>query len=206
MNLYVNPEHYVNNNYDVKGRFVSYWHQIYEVLALQPQKVLEVGVGNKFFTSYLRQRDFNVTTLDIDAQLNPDVVGSVQRIPFANEVFDIITCFQLLEHIKYKYFLEALRELHRVSKFHVILSLPDATPVYRIFIELPRIKPIRMMLKHPFPRTATHTYDGHHHWEIGKKDYPLKKIESDIRRAGFRVRNTYRVFEFIYHRFFLLSK
>ena len=206
VNMKVDPEHYFNEEYDVKGRFVTYWHQINEVKTLNPKDILEIGVGNKFLSKYLKDRGFKITTLDIEAKLYPDVVGNVLTIPFSNGSFDVVTCFELLEHLPYSDFQKGLKELRRVSKLHVIMSLPDVTAVYRFHIELPRIKPIRKMIRHPFPRTSIHTFNGHHYWEIGKKNYPLRKIEQDIKHTGFTIRDTYRVFEFCYHRFFLLSK
>ena len=34
--------------YDQKPRWISYWHQIDEVLRLAPQTVLEIGIGNQW--------------------------------------------------------------------------------------------------------------------------------------------------------------
>ena len=197
---------YFKSAYDVKERFCSYWHQINEVLQLNPSKVLEIGVGNSFVTKYLQEQGTNVTTLDIAYDLRPDVSGSVLTIPFINASFDTVTCFQVLEHLPYENFLESLRELARVSQCHVIISLPDATTVYRVNIELPRIKPIKILIPHPFPRPTTHVYNGAHHWEIGKRQYPLEKIVRDIEKSNLNITKTYRVFEFYYHRFFILSK
>ena len=55
-------------------------------------------------------------------------------------------------------------------------------------------------------RKSLHKFNGEHYWEIGKAGYPLSKIIMDIQRAGFKVEKTYRVFEFPYHRFFILKK
>ena len=106
----------------------------------------------------------------------------------------------------YSEFPKALKEIHRVSRKHVVLSLPDVTTVYRVNIELPRIRPIKRLVNHPFHRPAQHVFDGEHYWEIGKIGYPLKQIELDIRQSGLNIIKTYRVFEFYYHRFFLLEK
>ena len=78
--------------------------------------------------------------------------------------------------------------------------------VYRMNIELPRIKPIKMLIPHPFPRPKRHEFDGFHHWMIGRTGFPLKKIKSDIISNGFRIAATYRIFEFYGHRFFVLEK
>ena len=197
--------HYFNISYDTKERFISYWHQIDEIISLKPKKVLEIGIGNRFVTRYLREKEVNVTTLDITHNLRPDVAGSVLAIPFKDGFFDVVACYEVLEHVPYRNFAGALKELGRVSCRHVILSLPDVTSVYRLNIELPRIKEIKKLIPHPFPQATVHVFDGEHYWEIGKTDYPLKKIKLDIKRAGLRIRKTYRVFESYYHRLFLLE-
>ncbi len=202
----VPSEHYFTESYDLKERFISYWHQINEVILLKTTNILEIGVGNGFVSNYLKGRGLKVTTLDINDELNPNVVGNVLAVPFIDKSFNIVACYEVLEHLPYKNFSEALREIHRVSLKYVILSLPDVTTVYRFNIELPRIKPIKKLVPHPFPRPASHGSDGCHYWEIGKAGCPLHKIKRDVIHSGFNLIRTYRVFEFYYHRFFLLEK
>ena len=197
---------YFDIDYDSKKRFCSYWHQINEIISLKPKKVLEIGIGNGFVTRYLRDKELNVTTLDIAHELRPDVAGAVLAIPFKNCSFDVVVCCEVLEHLPYSEFSKALKEIHRVSRKHVVLSLPDVTTVYRINIELPRIGPIKKLISHPFYRSTRHKFDGEHYWEIGKTGYSLKRIELNIRQSGLSIIKTYRVFEFCYHRFFLLEK
>lgn len=40
--------------YNYKSRWISYWHQIDEVLNLNPKNVLEVGVGDRIISKYLK--------------------------------------------------------------------------------------------------------------------------------------------------------
>ena len=202
----VAPDHYINPSYDSKERFISYWHQINEIITLNPKEVLEIGIGNGFVHNYLKEKSVKIKTLDIDKSLSPDVVGSVLKLPFTSESFDIVVCYEVLEHLPYSEFPKALKEIHRVSQKHVVLSLPDVTTVYRINLELPRIRPIKKLIPHPFHRPAQHTFDGEHYWEIGKTGYPFKRIELDIMQSNLNIIKTYRVFEFYYHRFFLLEK
>jgi len=206
MNLHETPVHYFRPSYDTKGRFNSYWHQIDEVISLAPRQVLEVGVGNGFVANYLKERGIDVKTLDIDHRLCPDIIGSVLEIPFANEVFDVVSCCEVLEHLPYSELKNALRELARVSQKFVILSLPDVTTSYRFNIEFPRLKPIKKLVLHPFHRAIRHEFDSEHYWEIGKISYALKKIIKDLQSSGFEIVKTYRVFEFRYNRFFSLRK
>jgi len=198
--------HYFDETYDVQGRFSAYWHQINEVISLQPAKVLEVGVGTGLVANYLKVRGIDITTIDVLHGLKPNITASVLAIPFSAQTFDIITCYEVLEHLPYSDFPKALQELGRVARKHVILSLPDVTTVYRLLIELPKMRPIKRLIPHPFPRSTVHKYDGEHHWEIGKTGYALHKIKLDITRSRFKILKTYRVFEFCYNRFFLLEK
>ena len=173
---------YFDIDYDSKERFCSYWHQINEIISFEPEKILEIGVGNGFTSKYLKDRNLNVITFDVENELSPDVVGSVLKLPFVSESFDVIACYEVLEHLPYSEFPKALKEIHRVSRKHAVLSLPDVTTVYRINIELPRIRPIKRLINHPFHRPAQHVFDGEHYWEIGKTS-PLKRIELDIRHS-----------------------
>jgi hypothetical protein len=50
----VEPAHYLKS-YDTKGRFISYWHQIDEIFKLSPENVLEIGIGNRFVSDYLKK-------------------------------------------------------------------------------------------------------------------------------------------------------
>lgn len=202
----VEPSHYFRKEYDSKGRFISYWYQISEVLSLEAGSILEVGIGNGFVTNYLKHRGINITTLDIDERLNPSVAGSVLKIPFKKTSFDIVVCYELLEHLPYDNFHNALSEIVRVSKCYAIISLPDITKTYRFYLELPKIGTIKKMVTLPQFRKRTHILGRYHYWEIGKADYTLKKIISDINKAGFNIEKTYRVFENPYHRFFILKK
>lgn len=205
MNTQADPDHYFSMSYDFKERFVSYWHQINEIVLLQPVNALEIGIGNSFVSNYLKMKGFNITTLDIDSRLKPDVIGDVLAIPFTQRSFDVVACYELLEHLPYDHFPKMLNQFLKVARSHVILSLPDVTTVYRLYVELPRTKPIKKMITHPFHRPPIHKYEGQHYWEIGKRNYPLTRIMHDIKQAGLNIQKSYRIFEFPYHRFFILT-
>ena len=206
MKLQVEQKHYFNKTYDSKGRFISYWHQINEIINLPHNIVLEIGIGNGFVSKYLKDRKINVKTLDIDKRLNPDIVGSVLDIPFASESFDVVTCYELLEHLPYENFNKALSEIFRVSKFYAVLSIPDSGRVYQLYLHIPKVGIIKKLIPLPRLKKLNHKYDGQHFWEIGKAGYPLDKITDDNQKTGFKIEKTYRVFENAYHTFFILYK
>lgn len=206
MKLQLAPNHYFNKSYDTKERFISYWHQIHEIIKLDPNKVLEIGIGNGFVSKYLKGRKIKITTLDIDKRLNPDVVGSVLRLPFANESFGVVACYEVLEHLPYEDFPKALSEIHRVSNSYAVLSVPDSTRAYRLDIQIPKIGELRKLIQLPRLRVPKHQFNGQHYWEIGKDEYNLQKIMGKIRNADFELKKTYRIFEMPWHRFFVIEK
>jgi ubiquinone/menaquinone biosynthesis C-methylase UbiE len=202
----VDPMKYRRRQYVYKERFISFWHQIDEILRLEPVHLLEIGVGNKLVSSYLKDVGVNVTTLDIDLRLDPLVVGTVDKLPFINESFDAVACFQVLEHISFEQLPLTLAEFHRIARKDVVISLPDVERAYPFHIHVPRLGEFKRIITIPRLRKLNHQFDGEHFWEIGKRQYPLSLIQKQMEDAGFRIANTYRVFENLYHRFFLLEK
>ena len=202
----VEPSHYFRREYNDKGRWISYWHQIDEILSLSPNSVLEVGIGNGLVANYLKQREINITTLDIDERLKPDYVGSVLDMPFADNSFEVVACYEVLEHLPYDDVPRALSEIHRVSSRYAVLSLPDSTRAYRLDIQIPKVGELKILIPLPRLKVPKHEFDGEHYWEIGKAGYALRRVVGDMVKAGFRIIKTYRVFENPYHRFFVLEK
>jgi len=200
-------DHYLNEEYDIKKRFSSYWHQINEILSLNSKEILEIGIGGGIVSNYLRVRGKKITTLDIDNNLGPDVVGSVVETPFSKESFDVVACYEVLEHLPFEHFFPTLLELNRISRTYVILSLPDRTGrAYRLNIQFPKFGEVKKLITLPRLKPIRWEFDGVHYWEVGTQGYAVNRIISHIQKAGFKVRNNYRVFEYPYHRLFVLEK
>jgi SAM-dependent methyltransferase len=190
--------------YDSKQRFCSYWHQINEILKLSPDRMIEIGIGNGFVSDYLRKRSVCVLGVDIRRKPGTDIVADVIHLPFKDSSCDIVACYQVLEHLPYQGFLMALKEMHRVAKDKVLISISDVTPVVPVCFILPLQGPVRWLV--PVPKIRKKRIPGKHEWEVGRSPYDLKFVVKDIQKAGYNVDRTYRVFENPYHRFFILSK
>lgn len=202
----VKATHY-RKNYDTKSRFNSYWHQIDEVLKLDlvSHCLLEIGIGNGFLSTYLKRHGVNVTTYDIDHELEPDIVGSVTEMPFTKNQFSCVLCFEVLEHIPFSFFRIALKQISNITEKYAVISLPDSNLYAGIKIILPFCLREWMV---SFPRLIhrKHNFNGEHYWEIGKKGYSLSTISNIMVECGFEIIKTYRVFDHPYHRFFVLQK
>jgi predicted SAM-dependent methyltransferase len=202
----VPAEHYFRPTYDSKGRFTSYWCQIDELRSLADGEILEVGPGNQFVANYLRDRCYAVTTMDIDPDLDVDVVGSITDIPCEDDAFAVAACFEVLEHMPYKQALAGLRELRRVARDYVVISVPDYEHAIWGRVRLPIVGQVEWFFsfERPFPFESPHI-DDQHFWEIGMEGYPTSRIRADLEALGFRITRTYRLMEQDNHRFFVLD-
>ena len=205
----MNIENYLALGSEDKGWFLSYYYQVKFIHECKAKDVLEIGVGNKTLINYLRQHNINAVSCDTVEKFRPDHIGDIRNLPFEGNSFDVVCAFQVLEHLPWNEVEKALQEMARVSRKHVIFSIPY-TPVSielalrssllyrlirkweaRIFINLALI-------------TRPWKYDGVHYWEMGKKNYPRKKIRTLLRKH-FRILKEKRT-DFSYQYFFVLEK
>jgi SAM-dependent methyltransferase len=207
MKKQVDRSHYAFARYMYKDRWASMWHQLDEVLALEPGTVLEIGPGPGLFKALGGLFGVRVETLDLDPDLDPDHVAPAESMPFADGSYDVVCAFQMLEHIPYQHSLAVFREMARVARTGVVISLPDAQPVWPWACHIPRLGRIWVHVPRPAWRPRAHEFDGEHYWEINKKGYPPGKVRRDFSTAGaMEVTRSFRVDENPYHRFFVFRK
>ena len=102
--------------------FRFYWHQlkIMENRINKSDHIIEIGIGTGFISNYLRSKGYMVTTVDIDAEKNPDQVRDIRTyVPDA----DVIIAFNILEHIHYDSAIEILNKMRCKKLF---IGLPRA--------------------------------------------------------------------------------
>jgi SAM-dependent methyltransferase len=206
MDKQVDRSHYAFSVYMDKQRWASVWHQLDEVLRLRPQSVLEIGPGTGLFKAAAGVFGLDVKTLDIARDLQPDHVGPADAIPLPDKSMDVACAFQVLEHMPFDMSMRALREMGRVARKAVVISLPDAKVVWPSTVKIPLLKTRRLMLPNPLFRAKEHVFDGEHYWEINKREHPLKSVMAAMHDVfpEYRIR-TYRVHENPYHRFFIFT-
>lgn len=204
-NRQVDKSHYDFLRYMNKARWNSVWHQLDEVIRLAPENVLEIGLGTGVFKQVASLFGLKVETLDLDPALNPDHVGSVEEIPLSDASFDIVCAFQILEHVPYESSLRGFNEMIRVSKQYIVISLPDARPVWSYQVHIPGFGMKNILLQRPQFNMPENKFDGEHYWELNKKGFELSRVVSDLTRLAKLVK-TYRVVGNTYHRFFVFSK
>ncbi len=200
----VNKSHYNFSKYAFEGRFVSYYWQLKEVLSHNPSSILEVGVGDQIFGSFIKNNtDIAYTSVDVAEDLHPDIVGNIMDLPLAKETYDTVCAFEVLEHLPFERFDDSVGELCRIAKKYVVISIPHFGPMFSFSLKIPFLPLLHFAIKMPFH--AEHHFNGEYFWEVGKRGYPVSIIRNKLTRHGKIIR------DFIpsgspYHHFFVLEK
>ena len=103
-----------------------------------PTNPLEVGAGEGVISLALLERFGRATGLDLpDVGLRAQwrsrpgpayLHGDALRLPFDDDTFDLVVCVEVMEHVTDP--VAALRELARVCRRHLLLSVPRE-PLFR---------------------------------------------------------------------------
>lgn len=108
---------------------------------LKPDSILDVGAGEGFVLEKLRVNkigkklegiEYMDEAIELGKKTNPQVKikkGDIYKLPYKDNSFDLIICTEVLEHLEDPKM--ALAELKRVTKKHLILSVPNE-PLFTI--------------------------------------------------------------------------
>lgn len=200
------PESYFRE-YDSLKRFISYFYQIDSVSKTNSRTVLEVGIGNRTVTDYLKKMGFEVKTCDINKNLNPDIIADIKDLPLEENSFDTILACQVLEHIPFSDLEKALSELKRVARRNVIISIPYThyylEGMFKIvfpFFE----RQFRLSIKLPFLKKKIENREEHY-WEMGTSGYSKKMIKNLIKKY-FKISEEFKPILNSNRYFFILEK
>ena len=120
----------------LQRRLIARFHRVIvaRVGGLAPESFLDAGCGEGFVAELLLAAspglrltgcDFNPDAVRLATRKNPGagfVTASLLALPFADDSFDVVGCFEVLEHLPDP--AAALRELARVARRGVVLSVP----------------------------------------------------------------------------------
>ncbi len=108
--------------YGSKSDFPSYGHSNHGRYALdlldilKPKSLLDVGCGYNEFVHEAKKRQPHIRAVGMDfACPGADLIGDACSIPFQDKNFDLITSFDVLEHLRTEQVNIALAEMARVS-------------------------------------------------------------------------------------------
>lgn len=165
-----------------------YWMQqnfMKDIISLDDD-ILEIGLGSGFCSNYLKNKGYSVTTLDIDGNKNPDIVGNVVYYEFTRD-FDYVLAYEVLEHIPFKYLKNTLRKLRKICRKGLFISIPEYYPVvFSLKLKIPKMKQIEYSFLSPRFLTYRKKLATHHHWEVNSpQETRLESILKLFSECGF---------------------
>ncbi len=110
-------------------RMYSLWLQRKTIVKALPEskgKVLEVGPGGNLTADFMKDLGYEYVTMDAQESVKPDILCDIEDLNVENydSTFDLVACFQMLEHIPYDSYLETLEKFWKISKKNVLISVP----------------------------------------------------------------------------------
>jgi hypothetical protein len=144
--------------------------------------ILEVGVGTGFTKNYLLNKGFNIKTIDIDVDKNPDIVENIVNAQSIILNYDALLAFNIFEHIPYSEFLEVIEKLNDSGVSKIFIGLPIFKKIiFQFYFSFILFKPININIYKKRKKLS-----ANHFWEIDYKDIHLNKIIEDFNTRGFQ--------------------
>lgn len=98
-----------------------------------PRSSLDVGTGSGKLVQELLKKNVDAFGIDISQfqinNLTPGLKkrilhGNISNLPFEDKKFDVVSAFQVLEHIEKAELNKSLQEMARISRQYLILEMP----------------------------------------------------------------------------------
>jgi hypothetical protein len=181
---------YFSEGYFSLKQLCSFAHQINHIHALRPRRMLEVGMGNGFVSTYLRNAGVSVITADINPSLLPDFCCNLTDLPsMLNEKFDLVSCCEVLEHMPWDQFENNIKTIRKYSNT-LFLTLPYGRRRLGLggFIGIPLLsrRSISVYIDAPFLKK---NLPSEHYWEINySRETSIRNILAILRRYYPKVR------------------
>ena len=165
-----------NYDDDFEVNWSCYYEQIKLLKTLKIKNILELGCGRKVVTNYLRNLGYNLTTLDFDKNLQPDILGNVSNcISLLNgRKFDIIIASHIFYYIPYDNAISVIQELSKHCRY-IYIGLLHQSLSFQFTFKIPLFEIKRFNINLPLFKLKTPNYE----WELGN-NISYKKFRSSL--------------------------
>jgi ubiquinone/menaquinone biosynthesis C-methylase UbiE len=162
-----------------------YWHQVELARSVitPGDQILEIGVGTKFTSNYLKSKDHQVTTMDIDPLKDPDIQANIVDHEL-DDKFDHVLAFEVFEHMPFEDFEKVLIKLHRVCRKNLLISLPRNE---KLWLQWSVQWPGRKGCSFRLTTRRRKIISAHHHWEVDFYPYTKNKLEQTFSKHGYGI-------------------
>ncbi len=195
-------EVYASPGYLTRLRLLSFGYQLEACVKTGCRTFLEVGIGSGVLVQLLKRMGMTCLSADPDGGTHPNVVGALPNLPLKTGSFEVVACFEVLEHLPLSLLKPSLEELHRLSSRFVLISLPDQRRYCQVSIRMPLFSFVGLTGWPWGSRRDRGPVSDSHYWEIGMDGLGTSDIIAMADAAGLRCIKHYRCFEKPYWHFF----
>ncbi len=125
----------------MKKREKTYYKEAISLIPSDVESILDIGCGEGTFFNMLEDKYFTIG-LDVSRTAlryvkKQKVQGDIGNLPFKSRSFDLVTCLEVLEHLKQDAFINGISEIERVAKKYIIVSVPNEEPLEYFLVVCP---------------------------------------------------------------------
>lgn len=106
-------------------------NQTIDLIPGDTESLLDAGCGNGIFLNSLALKKPHIKSFGFDRSEEalkyvkvPHSVGDMDKLNFDSQSFDCVTSLEVIEHLPIEVYKNALSEMARVAKKHIIISVP----------------------------------------------------------------------------------
>lgn len=192
--LQVPHSHYFSTDYLNKDRFIGLYGQVISCIKdVEAKNILEIGPGPGLFSAIMKNFGKDVITVDFAPDLPNDVQARLPLLPFLSNSFDTVCAFEVLEHIPFNLFSISLKEMCRISKNKIIISVPNVTylnPFIDINLNI-KLKKFRYHISFRRSRNRKIFNQLEHYWELGINGIGINSILEQANGNNLKILETF---------------
>lgn len=130
---YENKEAWAQERFFENQQEIDRLQSIIKMIPEGIQSLCDIGAGNGAFLSVLEKRREEIATRGVERSraaicsklcTSQIVEADIKNIPFDDQKFDLVTCMEVIEHLPIDTYEKGLRELERIAKQYILLSVP----------------------------------------------------------------------------------
>jgi phospholipid N-methyltransferase len=188
-----NPKKWIR--YYSRKRIPHQWMQLDLLSRIDAKRILEVGPAMGAVTAMLENSGYEVTTLDyMEQQFDYPKVPNIERnlldvTPAEIRGYDAIICCETLEHLPWDKVAKILDTLYQSEAKYLLTSVPymGFQITFDIYLNAKTSRTYFSMKKLLNLRDFVPEPEFGHQWEVGYRQYSLKKWEAKITAAGYKI-------------------
>ena len=174
-----------------------YWTQqkIMEPYVRKDPALVEMGVGSGFCSNYLKSRGYDIQTIDIDADKNPDVVCDATNWE-PEKKYNGFLAFQVFEHMPFEVFEKTIKNISKSEIEYLYISVPynkmSKKIIFRGNFYLAKLGDFDLDIRWPFWGKAAISNKSHL-WELGDGEITRQKYYDVFLNAGYKLLDSTKV-------------